>query len=366
MKRSIFGRIAALLLCAVVLLSCIACASEEGGESIPSGMQLATVAGSDFRFFVPTHWSANTAYGVSGGFYRLVEQSTVSMMKYPITEAMRDALPAPTEEDAMTEARAKWFYENEVLPVVSEMTTNGVVTQEIDCIAVLLDGVNARQYHITARIESTDMHFLYVIGEKNDAFYVLSYVVADSMYLMLVDDYLNILNSFRFAEPYVPKEDAKQLNTDAESPDGMKLASNDDVAYRLFVPATWTVNCAQEIFGAYVPSDFSNVSVVPYMPSSDKIMNVMEYFEENKRLMLKTPGADFEMLNGDGVEVKIGGSPAMRYEYLYSIGGVEYRYLQIIAAYDGMFYNFTYTALPENYGTHMDDVNAILAAFAFR
>ena len=155
---------------------------------------------------------------------------------------------------------------------------------------------------------------------------------------------------------------------DPNIPDGFLLAENEGADYYFYYPETWLLDrCDAGMTSAYVSEvDFSNVSVVPYMPSSDKIMNVMEYFEENKRLMLKTPGADFEMLNGDGVEVKIGGSPAMRYEYLYSIGGVEYRYLQIIAAYDGMFYNFTYKALPENYGTHMDDVNAILAAFAFR
>ncbi|MBQ8309389.1 MAG: hypothetical protein IJX80_00065 [Clostridia bacterium] len=365
MKKRIFGRCIAFLLCAVILVVCVSCAST-GDETLPSGMQLATVAGADFRLYVPTHWSVNVAYGVSGGFYSLSEQSTVSMMKYAITEEMRSELPAPTEEDAMVEARAGWFYENELLPSVEAMTTDGVTTQGIDCIEVLLDGVNARQYHIKARIESAEMHFLYVVGERNDAFYVLSYAVTDNLYLMLVEDYVNILEQFRFAEPYAPEADLKDVNADAEAPEGMKLASNDDVSYRLYVPTDWKIDRTQEIFAAYVEADRSNVSVIPYMPSGDEAMNVMEYFEENKSMMLKTPGADFEMLNGEGVKVSIGGSPAMRYEYLYSIGGVQYRYLQIIAAYSGMFYNITYTALPQNYEMHIGDVDAILSAFAFR
>jgi len=365
MKKRNFGRMLACVLCIVVLLSCVACAGEEG-EAVPSGMQIATVAGADFRLYVPTHWSTNTAYGVSGGFYRLVEQSTISMMKYEITEEMQSSLPAKTEENAMVKERAYWFYENELLPEITSMTTDGVTTQDQDCIDVIVDGVNARQFHVKARIGSTETHFIYVIGENNGAFYVLSYIVADSLYVMLVDDYLNILGAIRFAEPYVPEEDAKDVDESADAPEGMKLISNDDVSYRLYVPMDWKIDRTQEIFAAYVESDRSNVSVVPYMPTSEEVMNVMEYFEKNADMMRETPGAEFEMLNGEGVEIKLGGSPAMRYEYHYSVGGVQFRYLQIIAAYKGMFYNFTYTALPENYETHMDDVNAILAAFAFR
>ena len=81
MKKNRFCRLTALLLCTLMLLTCVACAAEEGGETSPEGMQNATVAGADFRLYVPTHWSANTAYGVSGGFYHLTQQSTVSLVK---------------------------------------------------------------------------------------------------------------------------------------------------------------------------------------------------------------------------------------------------------------------------------------------
>jgi hypothetical protein len=56
----------------------------------------------------------------------------------------------------------------------------------------------------------------------------------------------------------------------------------------------------------------------------------------------------------------------MCYEYYYSIGGVAYRYKQIIAVYKGMFYNFTYTAQKDAYDAHTAEVDAILEAFEFR
>ena len=369
MKKSIFGRIVALLLCAVVLLSCVACAGEEEGETIPSGMQLATAAGADFRLYVPTHWSANTAYGVSGGYYHLVQQSTVSMMKYPVAEISDTAeLPAPTEENAMLKERADWFYNAVLLPQINEMKSGEISEADQHGVEVLMDGVNAMQYHVKTTVDGESLHFLYVVAEKNDAFYVLTYIVTSELYVMLVEDYVNILNAVRFAEPYEPKENAKEIDADADAPDGMKLASNGDVSYVLYVPADWTIDRTQQIFAASAPSGRANVSVVPYMPSSAEPMSVMEYFEESRRLMEMTSSGSFGWVdeNNQGVEIKLGGSPAMCYEYYYRIGGVGYRYMQIIAAYKGMFYSFTYTAADDGYDAHLAEVEKILSVFEFR
>ena len=54
------------------------------------------------------------------------------------------------------------------------------------------------------------------------------------------------------------------------------------------------------------------------------------------------------------------------YEYEYTVGGVTYRYLQIIIGYKSMIYNLTYTALPQNFEANRADVEAIIAAFTFR
>ena len=53
-------------------------------------------------------------------------------------------------------------------------------------------------------------------------------------------------------------------------------------------------------------------------------------------------------------------------EYEYTVGDVTYRYLQVIVGYQSMIYNLTYTALPQNFEANRADVEAIIAAFAFR
>jgi hypothetical protein len=42
------------------------------------------------------------------------------------------------------------------------------------------------------------------------------------------------------------------------------------------------------------------------------------------------------------------------------------RMMQIIAAYNQMFYVFTYTASPENFERHLEEVQTIADNFSFR
>ena len=77
-KKLILRVVTLLLLCSFSLPTLFACAAK-GTEEIPDGMQMATCHGADFRLFIPTHWNLNTSYGVSGGYYNLAKQSTVSV-----------------------------------------------------------------------------------------------------------------------------------------------------------------------------------------------------------------------------------------------------------------------------------------------
>ena len=381
MKNRCFRCAILLLLCVAVLLSLVACVQGASGEAVPDGMQLATVEGADYRLYIPTHWSVNLSYGVSGGYYSLGTQSTISVESYPITEEMEkslsDAVAAgenaentevetgenETGEDApmsVWRLRADWFYENELKPLIASLATGGVSMVEINCVSVLLDGVNAQQYHASATLGESQLHFVQTVAERGGKFYVLSFTVADAAYVNLKEDYSSILLAFRFSEkPYVPAEPLKVI-PEGDAPEGMKLASNGDVAYAFYVPADWSVNVQEEIFAA-TAADGSAMSVIPYMPSSDEIMNVAEYFEWNCEAMRKTSPGGLEMISEK--EIKLDGVAAMRYEYRYTVGGVTYHYVQVITVWRGMFYNLTYTALPENFEANLADVQAIIDAF---
>jgi hypothetical protein len=100
------------------------------------------------------------------------------------------------------------------------------------------------------------------------------------------------------------------------------------------------------------------------MPSGEEAMSVLEYFAWNKAAMNKTSPNGYKEISTS--EIKLDGAAALRCEYDYTVGGVTYRYVQVITAWRGMFYNLTYTALPENFESNLADVQSILDAFDLR
>ncbi len=366
-------RFAAVLLCAVLLISCVSCVKDRD-ESLPEGMKLATAAGADFRLYIPTSWNTNTAYGVSGGYYSMSTQSSVSVVKYPITEEMAAALDA-ADLGAYADSRLEWFWVTECLSAIEGQALSGSVGKgltdaegkavDAKYIAAedLLNKVNARNFRTNAIVNGETLHVLQVVAEKDGAFYVFSFMAGSDLYTGLLSHVELMLDNFIFAEPYTPDAYVKELDENAEAPEGMKLASNDDVAYRFYVPADWTVTRDEQIFSAYVESDRANVSVVPYSPETDG-MSVAEFYTMCAEMMGSAAGEGFEELSHE--ETTLGGRNATAYRYNFTVGGTQYSYLQVIAVYRSMVYSVTYTARPEHFDSHMEDVEAILDAFAFR
>ena len=383
----LFVRIAALLCCVAMLFVCASCANT-GDSNVPLGMKNATAAGDDFRLFVPSVWNINTAYGISGAYYTMSKQSSVSVVKYEVTAEMRaelELITEPAETEAQTQAdttegessteepvlglsglRIDWFFTNRVLPTVEEMALGGSLIQVTeDTRSGVLDDANARQHHLTATVRGNKMHFNYIIAERGDAFYVFSFIAVDDLYLSLSADVQRMVDEFYFDAPYVPDDYMKELDLNAEVPEGMRLASNNDVAYRFYVPTEWTLNRDEEIFSAYLTSDRSSVSVVPYMPDVES-MSVSEFFALCEDMMKTTAGeGGYELLKTEK-EIDLGGRMATAYTYTFTVGGVKYQYKQVVAAYNSMIYSLTYTALPEHFEAHLADVDRMIDAFVFR
>ena len=177
-----------------------------------------------------------------------------------------------------------------------------------------------------------------------------------------MSDVQKMLEHFTFGKEYTPTDAIKTFPTDANPPAGMQIASSDEVEYFFYVPTSWTVNQTSSANAATSP-DGSFVSVVPYLPSGEGI-SVREYFEKSEEMMQTTSGGHYTRLSEK--EITIGGGKALQYEYEYTVGGVTYRYLQIVVGYKSMIYNLTYTALPQNFEANRADVDAIIAAFTFR
>ena len=270
----LFTKAAALLLTLTLLLCLASCSTGDAtDEQTPEGMKLATCAGEDFRLYVPTVWNENIDYGISGAYYHLSTQSTVSAKKYPITPEMQSQMANAGEK-----GNIQWFWEEYCLSVVKSYAFGNEVEQVEEPASAVLGKLNAKQYHYTARVNGVATEFLQVVGEKSDAFYVLTFTIDATLYSALQTDMQNMIGSFTIpGTPYEPEGYQKVLDENAEAPEGMKLASNKDVAYLFYVPTSWTVEKQESIFAAYVEADKTSISVVPYMPAVES-MSVAEYF----------------------------------------------------------------------------------------
>lgn len=150
---------------------------------------------------------------------------------------------------------------------------------------------------------------------------------------------------------------------DPSVPDNMQLASRADVAYCLYVPKTWNVNLDSGVSSAFYSSDDpANVSVMSYMPEGES-MSIDDYWT----FSVQTYQTAFENYTFISSETTLlGGRKAGKYIFSATVGGVESKLMQIIAAYDQMFYVFTYTASPETFDAHLEEVQNIADHFTFR
>ena len=149
---------------------------------------------------------------------------------------------------------------------------------------------------------------------------------------------------------------------DSEAPEGMQRASNDKVAYVLWVPQTWSLGAASEYASAYYSvDDPSNVSVFFFAPEGN--MTVEEYwksFEEEYKETFPT----LELVESS--TTLLGERAAGKYVFTATVSGDDYKFMQYIAEYGGMIYTLTYTAPIDKYDLHTQEVEAIANNFKFR
>ena len=157
---------------------------------------------------------------------------------------------------------------------------------------------------------------------------------------------------------------------DTGIPAGMKLVENDKVTYKLFVPENWVVNITDGVSGAYVAKDNSNISLMIMTTSQNyqSLENFCQKYYKDMEATFKNVSEREEYTENQ----KFGQLPALK--YVFTIGAeasdtepnaIQYKYMQIFALdqSSNQVYIFTYTALAENFSTHLDDVNSIAAEF---
>ncbi len=337
-----------LLLAVTLCFPLFSCAKREK-EEVPAGMQAANVEGDLFRLYVPTTWKLNNGTGVAGAYYTSAKTSGVTVRRIRSDAETLDAF----YESCMAEHRAT--YGERLRLDATDVTTLG--------------GEDAKVWTFTAWTEEDVNYKVLQCAAKHDgAYYLLTYAADPSLYETLYADVQKMVKEFRFADAYVPEKTVKKL-ADVEAPAGMKIASDNLVPYRFFIPDAWTVNQTDAGTSAYFSeSDRSNVSVTAYVPDAE-VVKLDDYYEQCMKEYADSL-AGFTKISCLTTDQTMGGRVAQVWEFTAKVGGETYHYRQTVITYNSLFYSafytLTYTATEEHYAEHLSDVDAMVAAFQLR
>ena len=151
-------------------------------------------------------------------------------------------------------------------------------------------------------------------------------------------------------------------------PDGMQLASGDEVAYRLFVPGGWIITESNGICGAYYSTnDKSSITMSSFYPEGD-MLSINDYWQscENsysetyKNFVLEEKPID------NASNAMLGEKPAFKYVFTADIDGSSYKFMQLVTVHDNMFYTLTYTSSADNYSSHLEDIEKTASEIIFK
>lgn len=150
---------------------------------------------------------------------------------------------------------------------------------------------------------------------------------------------------------------------ETDAPEGYKLISGDDAAYRFYVPTAWSENTGTSQNSAYYSiEDRSIVVVTIYAPDAGQ-ENPDDFWKYVENLYISTY-TNYSFI-GEAAVV-LGGINAKSYTFTANIGGTSYKVMQVIAPHGNYYYTFTYTAEPDKFDLHTDEVNGMIGVFKFR
>ena len=349
-KRNIVRMLCALLAVCLLAGSLVACSKD---SEIPEGFQYATCKGEYFRLFVPTQWTVNTESGVSGGHYSLAEGTAVSMIEVNFDKASVEG-----EED--TTATLDDFFSAHMQDISA--IKGYKAEKEFNA---TLGSYKAKDITYVASKNGESYRFRQVLTKVENRFYLFTYSSKADTFERWLDTVDEILENVTFhGFPFEGTDDKKKIPNVDNVPAGMKLVTGNDVAYRFFAPENWIMGDAEAAALVYASEDDrSNVTVMGYVPDAegysvaDYWENTEKYYKDNLRDYTAT---------AEPAEGKLGGKRATVYEYTYSLSGVTYKCRQIICVYSYMIVIMTYTALPENYDSHLPEVQQMQDALTFR
>lgn len=333
MKRFTALIIAVLLLCPLVLTSC-------AKEEVPDGMKLASIEGEPFKLYVPDAMTLNLESGISSAFSNIPEKFMISARYY-----------TPSNAEMTLDEYMQYCAES----YAESLDSFNMTSLE----AAVLSGVDAKRMSYTTKFDSVNYSCeQFTVLYKGDMISLNFYIPSHSAE-KYAESVNNIASVFTLCDKAEPINDEV---VDKKTPDGMKIASNDVVEYRLYVPKSWVCNSKSGVSEAYYPeSQKTNVTVNSYIPEEVKdIEGFSALCEENYKKSIN----GYELISKEALTVANKNAVALTFSANY--GGVTYKIRQVSLIYNELAYSIIYTATEENFDLHIDDFNKIVSEFRFR
>ena len=355
-----FKRAIKILAMVLVLVIAVAMFASCKQDDTPEGYQLIACEGDKFRLYVPTQgWMPNTTGGVTGAFFSQSENTSISV--YVADDAGEMSLD---EYFAYCDEKFAKELDGYTLAGTEKCILGGVAAKKIVFTA------NNFFWNSDGKFEKTAYKYTQVIARHEGEMYILVYSAPLEYYDSHVEEFdgnsegAGVIPYFKFAEAYSSGED-KKYSDKVEVPEGMKLASTDERAYRFFVPAAWQINKRADMSAAYYSEgDRSNVSVQLYIcGTGDEVQSVDTYFARCEKSYTEL-FASYTLISSE--DIKMSGIDAKKYVMDITSGGIEYRMMQAIVKKGDAIYCMTYTATAENYDLHTSDVERMIEVFEIR
>ena len=335
-------KILSIALIFIMTLSLASCSVSDA----PEGMQSATVAGEPFLLYVPKTYTVNTSSGISSAYMTFDAE-------YTNTIIVTARYYTPADEITV----------DEYVTLLGQSYAESGTDAELTALSsTVLGGLDAKkaEYKLTENGRTYTLS-QYITKHKGDMI-CLSFYVATETPDLFNDGIEEILTYFTLTDKTAVTGDNK---VDKNTPEGMKIASSDNLEYRFYVPTSWICDSESGVSEAYYPeSDKTNVTVTSFSPSAE--ITLEEYYELcNENYQNTLAGYTVAKVTKD---IKVADCEAIELEFTAKYGESQYVIRQVIVHYPmlSLFYNITYTATAESASLHAADFEAMIDAFTFR
>ena len=242
MLKKITAVLVAVLMCVVA----VGCSSDN--SDVPDGMQLSSLEGEPFKLYVPESWTVNTASGISCAYYSALDKSMVTARYFTHENANI------TLDEYVTEHTVDC---SETLELFNLVSNNPAI----------LGGSDAKELIYTAKYDGKDYTFRQIITMHDGDFVLLTFYCPTEFYEDNTSQFDSIVSVFVLCDK---GDGSGDYVTDKKTPEGMKIASADNLEYRLYVPASWVCDSDSGKSEAHYPeAGKPNIAVTSYSPDED-------------------------------------------------------------------------------------------------